>query len=101
MIIPLVTALRLVVALGFTSSGFHTGFFWWGGGGRSSWGTATASCMSMHHTRFSVNTIKLWGLGACCPRRFFLDLRCNLRPGSNYFEKSSNSVLDIILTDSS
>ena len=37
-------------------------------------------------------------LGAL-PQEIFLDLRCNLRPGSDYFEKSSNPILDIILTD--
>ena len=70
MTIPLVTALRLVVALGFTSSGFHTEFFGGEGGGRSSWGTATASCMSMHHTRFSVN-ISYGVLGHAAPGDFF------------------------------
>ena len=37
------------------------------------------------------------------PKEFLLDLSCNLRPGSDYFEKSSNSVIhvDIILTDGS
>ena len=60
-----------------------------GGWGRSSLGTATVSCMSMN----------VGGLGACCPRKFSLDLRYNLRSGSDYFEKSSNSVIDIILID--
>ena len=37
------------------------------------------------------------------PQEFFLDLSRNLRPDSDYFEKSSNSIIhvDIILTDGS
>ena len=59
-----------------------------GGGGRSLLGTATVSCMSMQHTPVSTNASR--GSGGMLPQEFFfLDLRCNLRSGSDYFEKSS------------
>ena len=61
----------------------------------------SVSCMSMQHARFSVNASYVMGFGGMLPQEIFLDLRCNLRPGSDYFENLSNSVIDIILTDGS
>ena len=92
------TALIYIGYMHTVLTGFHTGFF------RSMRKKFVGHCHSvMHeyaaHTRVSVNAS--YGVWGHYPRNFFLDLRWNLRPGSDDFEKSSNSIIDDIMTGGS
>ena len=73
------------------TKGATTGFHTEGGGpwnfpppaSKSLWGTATVSCVSMQHTRISVNACKpvgVWGHPAPGNLLFLISHICNLRP---------------------